>query len=102
MLELIPKQTVEKQVDKEVRSEQKYIASMVPQKGQSVFKYSVKDKKISVIGEADFEKQTVGLEGNVNKKLIIEKNHLYVVALNKKNAAKKFLKMYHNAITNLR
>ena len=93
MLDLTPKQKVEKQVDKEVRSEQKYIASMMPQKGQKVFKYDLKEKKISIIGESDFEKQTVGLNQKVSKKLILDKNCQYVVALNKKNAAKKFLKM---------
>lgn len=93
MLDLIPKQKVEKQVDKEVRSEQKYFGSMMPKKGQKVFKYNILEKKITTIGESDFEKQTIGIGQKVSKKLILDINCLYVVSLNKKNAAKKFLKM---------
>lgn len=82
---------VEQHETKEVREKGRYIASMRPKKGQSIFKYF--DKKISIIGENDYEKTSVNLDGKAQKKLIMEKGALYTVALNKKNASKKFLKL---------
>jgi hypothetical protein len=82
---------VEKHETNEIREKYRYIASMKLQPGQSLFKYI--NKKISIIGEDDYEKTTVGLKGKSQKKLIIEKGALYSVALNKKNAAKKFLRL---------
>lgn len=102
MLELTPKQAIEKQVDKEARKDLKHIASMMPHKGQFIFKYDMKERKVSVIQDSDHKKQSVGLNEKVNKKLILDKNCLYVVALNKKNAAKKFQKLLRNALTAVR
>ena len=69
----------------------KYIASMRLKKGQSVFKYL--DKKISIIGENDYVKTSVSLDGKAQKKLIMEKGALYTVALNKRNAIKKLVEL---------
>lgn len=91
---LIPR--IEKQVDKEVRKEKKYIASMQPHPGQHIFKYNIQEKELSVISAEDFEKTTVDINGKVNKKLAIQKGCIYVVAINKKNATKKVLKLLLN------
>ena len=82
---------IEKHETKEFREKSRYIASMRPKPGQSIYKYF--NRKITTIGENDYEKATVTLQGKSNKRLVLEKGALYVVALNKKNAAKKFLKL---------
>jgi hypothetical protein len=56
-----------------------HIASMLPQKGQSLFTYEVATKKIET--------------AEINDELVIANGFLYVLAINKKNAAKKFLKL---------
>lgn len=86
---------VEQHEAKEVREKDRYIASMKLNPGQSVFKYL--DKKISIIGENDYVKTSIafrnGEEMKAQKRLIMEKGALYVVALNKKNAIKKFIRL---------
>jgi hypothetical protein len=78
---------------KEVRKSEEHIASMRPQPGQNIYKYDTATKKITVLTADDFEKVDIEIGGQVNKKLVMKKGCLYVVALNRKNAAKKFLKL---------
>lgn len=78
------------EVVREMRKENQYVASIMPKKGQSLFKYNIQTKVITKV--EDFQTE-VKMNGSVTKKLIMEKGNLYVAALNKRNAAKKFLIM---------
>jgi len=75
-----------------------YIGTLKPQKGHTLFEMNVVTQEIVI---AKFEDIVIdfnsALKGNYSKKqkVIINPNCIYVTALNKKNAAKKFLeKMY--------
>lgn len=110
---------VENVVVKEERREEKYLSSMMPQAGQRLFvvnqgskqteiamiafskKFTIDDKIklilaldiVREISDDDYDKTAVGLNGGATKKLIIKRGFAYHLAINKKNAAKKFLKM---------
>jgi hypothetical protein len=84
-----------KKIDKEVKKEEKYIASMQPHPGQHLFSYD--GKKIEVITDKDYEPTSIafntGFQMEATKRLLMKNGYMYVVALNKKNAAKKFLRL---------
>lgn len=63
-----------------VIKEGNHVANMQPQKGQSLFTYEVATKKLTKYD-------------NIDENLVIENGFMYTLALNKKNAAKKFLKL---------
>lgn len=77
------------------KREEKYIATLHPQKGHSCFEMNLVTKEIKL---AEFENVVVNYldaaNGNHTKKskIIVKKNCLYVTALNEKNATKKFIK----------
>jgi hypothetical protein len=65
-----------------------------PNPDNEYFKYDVAEKKISVITDDDYEMTVATMgSGKVNKKLVMQKGCMYVTAINKKNAAKKFLRL---------
>ena len=84
---------IQKEITKEVHTETRHIASMQPQRGQQVWKYNPVTKELRPIESSDFEKVVVAYTGKTNKRLVMEKGCLYAVALNEKNAARKFLKL---------
>lgn len=85
---------------KEVReiqqeSKQEYIGSITPHKGHTLFEINLDTKGIC---EATFEEQEVefnpngGVIGSTRKKVVMNPNCIYISALNKNNAVKKFLR----------
>lgn len=65
----------------------KYVCTLHPQPGQYIFKYNVARKELTCLGKRDLTvSETDGIPD-------LEKGSLYVVAVNKHNAAKKFLKI---------
>jgi hypothetical protein len=96
MLETItPKWEVETEVhgQKEARKEVKFLGTIRPHKGQSMWQLNLSSGEVSL---AVYKEVSVDTKGNVRKKLITEKGFMYCTALNKRNAYKKFGKMLGN------
>jgi hypothetical protein len=74
---------------REAKKELKKIGTIKPHRGHSLFKMN--SEGVFKVEENEFEYYYV--IGKKKKKLIVEDNTLYVSALNKKNAIKKFKKM---------
>jgi hypothetical protein len=80
------------------KREEKYIATLHPQKGHSCFEMNLVTKEIKL---AEFEEVAADFinaaKGNFIKKskVSIKPNCIYETALNKENAYKKFIKRLH-------
>jgi len=85
----IPKD--EPQVVKEARKELKLIGSIRPHRGHSLFKMN--KEGVFKVSEEDLEEYYDYSAKRRKKKLIIEEDTIYVSALNKKNATRKFNQM---------
>lgn len=81
--------SVKKQVKQE--PEFNFEGEILPKKGQTVWEICVETGSIT---EAEYEKTTVAILGaNIPpKKLIVKEGHIYIPAVNKANALKKFKK----------
>ena len=84
---------------KEEEKQEKYLGSMKPHKGHKTFKY---DTKTGELTEAKFEEDIASFVKKDKKdlsprrrRIIAEKECIYVSALNIKNAVKRLAK-YHN------
>ena len=86
----IQKPDKEKEV-REIPKSKTLIDQTKLRKGQFVWKFNMKTKEFKKVTE--FTDVTVKLNGSVHKKLLKEKDCLYVVAINKENAAKKIIKL---------
>jgi hypothetical protein len=77
---------------KPVEKQLTHIGSLRPQPGQKVFEYNAETHEIH---EAKFEEVAAvyGQEG-VRKKLLVQPNHAYACAINKKNAHKRLCKLH--------
>jgi hypothetical protein len=62
--------------------ENKKLGSMMLHKGHKLFRYNTETTELSVCSSYE-------LDENGNKKVVIEKDCLYIMALNKKNAIRK-------------
>jgi hypothetical protein len=84
---------------KPVKAEQKFVARISPEPGQSVFELNTTNGAIRKITDSDYEQVNVKFPFNgevvsrTNKKLVIGERCLYVAALNVRNAKKKFSRM---------
>jgi len=80
------------------KREEKYIATLYPKNGHSCFEMNLVTKQIKL---AEFENVSSDFisaaKGNFikNSKILINPNCIYETALNKENAAKKFIKRLH-------
>lgn len=80
------------------KREEKYIATLHPQRGHSCFEMNLVTKEIKL---AEFENIAADFinaaKGNYfqKSKIIVKPNCIYETALNKKSAAKKFIKKLH-------
>lgn len=73
---------------------QKYLATLRPKPGQKLFRLNLDTAEIDAPGlETSVSFSVSGGKPKKESKLQVEKNCLYCVALNKKNAEKKFIKM---------
>ncbi len=84
---------------KEQKKEIKHLGSIIPNSGHTVFELKMQTGEIFF---AEFMKESAvdfveARNGNIvrNKKVMVKPGHIYVSALNKKNAAKHFLRMLH-------
>jgi hypothetical protein len=69
-----------------------FLGSLTPKPGHTCFQLNLTDWSIT---KATFEEQTVefGKQDRLRSKLLVKPGYLYVTALNKVNAEKKFSKM---------
>lgn len=78
---------------KPVTKEKQLKKSLIPEKGQKTYQLNL---RTSVITEAEYDKEFVsltGVAGNVRKQVIMQEDCIYCVAINFKNADRKFHKM---------
>lgn len=73
--------------------EQRFLGTINPQKGQSLFELCIDTYLIRKVEP----ESVITIKGSIKRKFHIRKNCHYTVALNIKNAEKKFLKMFDNA-----
>lgn len=78
--------TDQKQQEKKL----KLIGSIKPQKGLCLFEMDI---DTGMISKAEFKSVISTLTGAVHKQLVMKPKHLYCVALNFRNADRKFVKM---------
>lgn len=75
---------------KEVNKEVKFLGKIRPHPGQKLWELNLKTGWIQEIVVDDV---TVNLKGGVSKKFMVKENCMYTVAINIKNANRKFIKM---------
>jgi Holliday junction resolvase len=75
---------------KQQKKESTFLGSIKIRKGHFLFK--IKDGIAIKIEESDYRLSEIDLNGKKKKELIISKDFVYISALNKKNALKKFFK----------
>lgn len=84
---------------KPIQKQTELIDTLLPQKGHKCFEIN---RSTGEINEAVFKTEDVVfrmstvLHGSVQKKLVVKENHVYITALNKQNALKKYQKQKNN------
>lgn len=99
------KEKVEVFAQKEIEKQLKLIGHIRPHKGQTVFEINCSTAEIK---KAEFK--TVDVHFNLaakkdfspHKKIVANENCIYIVALNKANALKKFFKILPHAINKIK
>lgn len=79
---------------KEAKKETRHLGKIRFQKGQKFWELNV---KTGWIQEIVFDNATINLKGAVSKRFMVKEDCIYTVALNLKNANKKFIKMTQRA-----
>lgn len=75
-----------------------YMFSIIPKKGQKCYKMDLASGEVSQLDSTDYKEDIIYI-GNLKEtpkiktKVIIKENHIYITAINKKNAVKKFKKI---------
>lgn len=93
-----PKDQIEEVKQTKVEHQHKFLKRERYYNGHKCFEYNTKTKELK---EALFEEEVVkftdAMQGNVStsKKVVINVDSLYVTALNRKNAIKKFKKIHN-------
>lgn len=95
------KEEIEIVAQKEIEKQQKLIGHMRPYKGQKVFEVNcstgaIKEAEFTTV-DVDFNK-AIKKDFSPRKKIIANENCIYIVALNKANALKKFFKILPKAL----
>jgi hypothetical protein len=67
----------------------KFLGQIRPQRGQRIYELNVKSLDIIDVTPQGTD---VDISGKVNRKLQVREGHIYCVALNEKNAERKFIK----------
>lgn len=73
---------------REFPKEKKYLGSLRSISGLTVFEMNIKDRTII---PAEFE-SVIKMDGTKHRKIVIKENCVYIQALNKQNAFRKFKK----------
>ncbi len=92
-LELNVKNNIEVSIEQEQKYQQKHIGSIHPHRGHTLFEVNLATGKIDT---AEFQQKdyVVGSDlnsGEARKKVIMKQDCVYISALNKRNALKKFM-----------
>jgi len=70
-----------------IRKSTTLMRKLRPQRGQICFEL---DMNTGVVQPAEIKSQSVNLSGKVSKDIVVRKGCLYILAINKKNAFRKF------------
>lgn len=96
-LELLNADKLHISAEKPVKTQVKYLGSIIPKKGHTCFEINMKTKEIAVAQFDDsissYSKAVKG-DYSIKKKIIIKENCIYISALNKMNAIKHLNKMF--------
>lgn len=82
-------------IESEVKKKQVFLGSRLVQPGQKWWQFQISNGELK---EAEYENTTSSLKGKIVRKLVVKSGFLYCVAINKKNAEKKFIKQLTEAI----
>jgi gamma-glutamyl phosphate reductase len=94
-LEIKSKAKTEIKAEKEIKTEHRLVDRIIPHPGHKMFEIKVPEMRVKL---AEYEKGSMHIDVNGNNafkealKIIIREGHLYVSALNEKNALKKLMK----------
>jgi len=85
------KDTVKQVRQKEVKKQEKFVGKIKPIKGLTLYKMSL---ETGIISKVEFEEAMASYDSKkVPKKVKYEQDHIYIQALNNKNAKRKFTKI---------
>lgn len=81
------------EVTKQITKQQKFLGTVKPHKGQTVWQLNLDTKQITpaTFSEINYVITVPQSKKGVHKKLVIQEGCIYNVALNKENAKRKFL-----------
>jgi len=89
MRELNKKESIEISVKKQQQKETEFIDRLIPHNNHKIWEVNTKTKEIDL---AKYSNATYQFAGDNKKEIIVNKDCVYICALNKKNALKKFEK----------
>jgi hypothetical protein len=81
----------------EISNKQARIATENLTKGLTLFEIDLMKKTIR---KATFDEGIVNMNGTISRKVMVKENHLYMEALNIKNAKRRVLQKYKINVTN--
>lgn len=84
------KEEIKVHAQKQEERQRKFIGSFIKHKGQTVWEVDLKTQEIK---PAEFTEEFATINGGVKRNIIKKEFHWYCVAINKKNAERKFNKM---------
>ena len=79
--------------EKQEEKKKKMIGSILPGDGHTIWKIDINTLRIEPIDDNDLMKD-INFDETPNKRIMIQEGFLYCAALNKKNAIKRFGKMF--------
>jgi hypothetical protein len=81
------KEEIAVHAQKQQEKQHAFIGQFRPHPGQKIWQIDLKTLEVT---PAEIDEAAVNIEGEVQKKIIVKEKHLYCVAINKKNALRKF------------
>ncbi len=93
MKELETYHKAEQEIVAEISKKKVWYHLAPPKKGQKVWKVDMKTHIIDEVKQTDYSSITTTFKGGVKKELQMMKGFVYLVALNKANAARKYLEL---------
>lgn len=88
-LDVLPSPNSVLEIQKPVKKTKKFLGTIHPHKGQFLWKLNLETMQITKV---EYDQVNVKMNGEVHKKLEVEDGHLYALAINGKNAKRKFIK----------
>jgi hypothetical protein len=87
----IKKETVNVHAEKDMRKHAKHLGRVRLQKGQTLFEVNLQTRQVQ---PATYDEVAADLNGSVVKKVFVKDHCVYIPAINKENACRKFLKQF--------